>query len=136
MNNLPFFLTGIVFGVILMKSEAVSWFRIQEMFRFQSFHMYGLLFSAVAVGAVALQILARSKARTLGGQPIRIERRPYQHGVWIGGTLFGMGWALTGSCPGPMYVLAGAGLSVMLVAIASAMLGVITYAALDRKLPH
>ncbi|MFO0984663.1 MAG: DUF6691 family protein [Planctomycetota bacterium] len=136
MKHLAYLALGTAFGVILSKSEAVSWFRIQEMFRFQSFHMYGLLLSAVAVATVSLQLLKRVHARSLGGQPIAMARRPYQHGVVLGGLLFGMGWALTGACPGPLYVLVGSGLTVMLVAIASAMLGVWAYAALHGKLPH
>src|SRR5262245_65320036 len=111
MNDLPYLVVGAFFGIILYKSEAISWFRIQEMFRFQSFHMYGLLFSAVFTGAIALQILRRFG--------ITLERRPYQHGVLLGGILFGCGWALTGACPGPLYVLVGSGTTVMIVSILS-----------------
>ena len=136
MRNLKYLVAGMLFGIVLYKSEVISWYRIQEMFRFQSFHMYGVMFSAVIVGAITSRLLRSSRVRALSGESIAISRRPFQHGTWIGGTMFGMGWALTGTCPGPLYVLFGAGLTVMLVAIASAMLGVWVYAQLDRKLPH
>jgi uncharacterized protein len=136
MKNLKYLAAGVLFGIVLFKSEVISWFRIQEMFRFQSFHMYGVMMSAVLVGAITSRLLRSGHARALDGEPIAVVQRPFQHGTWIGGTLFGMGWALTGACPGPLYVLVGAGLTVMLVAIASAMLGVWVYAWLDRKLPH
>jgi uncharacterized membrane protein YedE/YeeE len=136
MKNLKYLAAGVLFGIVLYKSEVISWFRIQEMFRFQSFHMYGVMIAAVLVGAITSRLLRSGRARALNGEPIAVAQRPFQHGTWIGGTLFGMGWALTGACPGPLYVLVGAGLTVMLAAIASAMLGVWVYAWLDRKLPH
>lgn len=132
MRKTAFLVLGIVFGITAYKSEIISWYRIQEMFRFDSFHMYGVMGSAVATAMMAIAILSR-RARREGGA---IARRPFQHGVWIGGLLFGMGWALTGACPGPLWVHVGAGTEVMLVAISSALLGVLAYAFLDRKLPH
>jgi uncharacterized membrane protein YedE/YeeE len=129
-------IAGVVFGIALYKAEIISWYRIQEMFRFHSFHMYGVLFSAVFVGALSVAVMRAILARTPGGRSMTLARRPYQHGVWIGGLLFGMGWALTGACPGPLWVHVGAGTGVMLIAIASALLGVVVYAALDAKLPH
>ncbi len=132
MKNAAFLLIGIVFGVTLYKAEIISWYRIQEMFRFHSFHMYGVMGAAVAVATVSVAILARGARRAEGA----LARRPFQHGVWIGGFLFGLGWALTGACPGPLWVHVGAGTEVMLIAIASALAGVLAYAFLDPKLPH
>ena len=108
-----YLLTGIVFGLLLYKGEVISWYRIQEMFRFDSFHLFGVIGSAVVVGAITVAWIRRGRIRTLGGAPIEIEVKRFTHGTWLGGILFGMGWALTGSCPGPLYVHLGAGTSVM-----------------------
>jgi uncharacterized protein len=132
MKNIAFLLIGIVFGITLYKAEMISWYRIQEMFRFHSFHMYGIMGTAVATAMLTTIILSR-RARREG---VAAPRRPFQHGVWIGGLIFGVGWALTGACPGPLWVHVGAGTEVMLIAIASALLGVLAYAFLDPKLPH
>lgn len=132
MRNLGFLSIGIVFGITLYKAEIISWYRIQEMFRFDSFHMYGVMGGAVVTAMLSFAILARRAA----GQDNKPARRPFQHGVWIGGLMFGMGWALTGACPGPLWVHLGAGTEVMLIAIASALAGVLAYAFLDTKLPH
>lgn len=132
MKSIAFLSLGIVFGVTAYKAEIISWYRIQEMFRFDAFHMYGVMGSAVATAMLAVAILTRG-ARKDG---VTIARRPFQHGVWIGGLIFGVGWALTGACPGPLWVHVGAGTEVMLIAIASALLGVVAYAYLDPKLPH
>jgi uncharacterized membrane protein YedE/YeeE len=132
MRKSAFLLLGIVFGITMYKAEIISWYRIQEMFRFHSFHMYGVMGSAVVTAMISVAILARSMRREGGA----IAQRPFQHGVWIGGLLFGMGWALTGACPGPLWVHVGAGTEVMLIAISSALLGVLAYAYLDPKLPH
>ncbi|MEM8601802.1 MAG: DUF6691 family protein [Bacteroidota bacterium] len=139
---LVYLLLGAFFGVVLVKSEVVSWFRIQEMFRFDSFHMYGVIGSALAVAALSLQVIKRLGLTTLDGQPIVVA--PKQWGTsrvrgaryWIGGTLFGLGWGLLGACPGPMFALLGTGLSVIVVGIASAMAGTWAYAALRDRLPH
>ncbi|MEL7360578.1 MAG: DUF6691 family protein [Bacteroidota bacterium] len=133
---------GALFGVVLVKSEVASWFRIQEMFRFDSVHMYGVIGSALAVAALSLQVIKRLGLTTLDGQPIVVA--PKQWGTsrvrgaryWIGGTLFGLGWGLLGACPGPMFALLGTGLSVIVVGIASAMAGTWAYAALRDRLPH
>jgi uncharacterized membrane protein YedE/YeeE len=130
MRKVAFLLLGIVFGVTLYKAEIISWYRIQEMFRFHSFHMYGVMGSAIATAMVGVAIWQRWR----GQGPV--VPRPFQHGTWIGGILFGMGWALTGACPGPLWIHVGAGTEVMLIAIAAALLGVVVYAFLDRKLPH
>jgi len=130
---------GLLLGVIFIKSEVASWFRIQEMFRFQAFHMYGVIGSAVAVGAIGVALLKRLGARTVRGEPIFFpdaeERRPsVAHAV--GGTCFGLGWGVLGACPGPIYALVGSGLPVMLVALAAAVAGAWVYGLLRPSLPH
>jgi uncharacterized membrane protein YedE/YeeE len=135
-SYLHYLLVGTVFGFVLTKSEAISWFRIQEMFRFQSFHMYGLMLSAVLVGMVSIQLIKRFKVRTLSGEPITIEPKPFTWGNVIGGTLFGLGWALTGACPGPLYALVGAGVWVMAVGLVAALAGTWVYGLIRDKLPH
>lgn len=132
MRNVAFLMLGIVFGVTMYKAEVISWYRIQEMFRFDSFHLYGVIGSAIATAMLWVALLSRGARR----EGVVIARRPFQHGVWIGGVIFGMGWALTGACPGPLWVHVGAGTEVMLIAIASALVGVVAYAYLDPKLPH
>jgi len=136
---LAYLVLGILFGLVLTKSEAVSWFRIQEMFRFQSFHMYGIMGGAFAVGALSLLIIRRTHAHTVGGRSIEIppkERTPGLKRYWMGGTVFGLGWALLGACPGPMFALLGSGAMVMLVPIAAALGGTWAYAWLRPRLPH
>ena len=132
----PYFVIGTLFGVVLTKGEAVSWFRIQEMFRFGSFHMYGVLMSAVVVAAACFAFLQRGNRRALSGEPIGIPRKVGLHRYWIGGTVFGVGWALTGACPGPLFVLVGNGVTVMVVAVASALVGTWVYGLVRAKLPH
>ena len=135
---LPYLLVGIYFGIIFTKSEVISWYRIQEMFRFQAFHMYGIIGSAVVVAAASVQIIKRFKIRALDGSEIKIPPKDMGTGTryWLGGTLFGLGWALTGACPGPMFALVGFGVPVMLVAILAAVAGTYTYGVLRPKLPH
>ena len=129
---------GIFFGVVLIKSEVVSWFRIQEMFRFQSFHMYGIIGSAVAVAAVSIQILKRTRAKTIRGEAIRIKDKPMNKGInqIVGGTIFGLGWGLLGACPGPIYALLGAGITPILVGLFAALTGAFAYGQLKPRLPH
>jgi uncharacterized membrane protein YedE/YeeE len=136
MSNIKFLVVGIVFGLALTKGEAVSWYRIQEMFRFESFHMYGIFMTAVPTGALALVLIRLFKARTVQGEEIGPITKTYDHGVIIGGLIFGFGWALTGACPGPLYVQIGAGYTVTLVTFAAAVLGTWTYGYLQRYLPH
>jgi uncharacterized membrane protein YedE/YeeE len=135
----PSLLLGVYLGVVFTKAEVISWFRIQEMFRFQSFHMYGIMASAVAVAAAGTWVVRTRGMRTMTGGPIEMTRVPWL-GVgaqyWLGGALFGMGWAMTGACPGPMFALVGTGLSVMLVAMGAALAGVWTYGWLRPRLPH
>jgi uncharacterized membrane protein YedE/YeeE len=135
---IPFFFVGILFGIVLTKSEVISWFRIQEMFRFQSFHMYGIIGSAVVTAMIGLQIIRRLKLRSLDGQPIVIPPKTMGTGTryWAGGTIFGLGWGLIGACPGPLFALLGNGIGVMIVAILSALVGTWCYGALRTRLPH
>lgn len=129
---------GVFFGVVITKAEVISWFRIQEMFRFQSFHMYGVLGAAVAVAAASVALIKRSGVRTRTGEAITIPDKEMGTGVRyaVGGTLFGFGWALTGACPGPIFALIGSGVSVMVVAFLSAVAGTWVYGALRSRLPH
>ncbi|MSR20122.1 MAG: YeeE/YedE family protein [Gemmatimonadetes bacterium] len=134
-----YFVLGIVLGIIFIKSEVASWFRIQEMFRFQAVHMYGVIGGAVGVGALGVALLKRLGVRTIRGEPIAFpdatERRPgIRHAA--GGTIFGLGWGLLGACPGPIYALAGSGLAVMLVALLAAVAGAWVYGLLRPSLPH
>lgn len=129
---------GVVFGVILIKSEVVSWFRIQEMFRFQAFHMYGVIGSALLVAAPAVGLIERSGLRSATGEPIRLAPKALGTGIRYaaGGLLFGVGWALVGACPGPMFALIGAGAEVVAVALLSALAGAWAYGWLRPRLPH
>ena len=133
-----YLLLGIVFGVVLIKSEVVSWFRIQEMFRFQGFHMYGVIGAAVATAALSLQAIRRFGLQTVAGDPIVLPPKVMGTGTryWLGGSIFGLGWALVGACPGPLFALVGSGASVTLSVLASAMLGTWAYGALRPHLPH
>ena len=133
-----YLLLGTAFGVALTKSEVVSWFRIQEMFRFQSPRMYEIIASAVLAATVSLALIKRLEVRTLCGDPIEIPPKKLGYGVsyLVGGTIFGLGWALTGACPGPLFALVGNGLTVMAAAIASALAGTWLYGVLRRRLPH
>ena len=137
MRHLYALLLGVLFGGILVKSEALSWFRIQEMFWFQSFHMYGIIGSAIVVGAISLQIFKKIEAKSISGDLINpADKKFNKKGNLIGGITFGCGWALTGACPGPLYALVGSGYGIILVSIFSAMLGVLAYGVLRDKLPH
>lgn len=137
MKALKFILLGILFGIIMTKSEAISWFRIQEMFRFQSFHMYGIIGTAVILGAASVFIIKKLKLKSTDGQPISFHDKEKK--VWkylIGGMIFGLGWALTGACPGPMFVNLGYGYLAMLIVIAGALAGTYLYGVVKNKLPH
>jgi len=137
MKLFKYLLVGILFGIVMTKSEAVSWFRIQEMFLFQSFHMYGIIGTAVILGAIGVQWIKRSDARSTTGEKIEIAPKPINYKAnLIGGTIFGLGWAMTGACPGPMFTLLGHGLLAMGVVILSAVLGTFTYGVVKSKLPH
>jgi uncharacterized membrane protein YedE/YeeE len=134
-KNLKYLLLGTIFGLVLTKAEAISWFRMQEMFRFQSFHMYGLMASAIFVGVLSMQLLLRLGARTLDGQPIVVPTKKFNHGTWLGGLIFGVGWAITGACPGPIFAQIGSGSLGGIVLLLAALAGTWTYSALRDKLP-
>jgi hypothetical protein len=138
MRYLPYLLAGVVFGIILMKAEAASWYRIQEMFHFQSFHMFGILFSAIATGFISIQLIKRmGRRRALDGQSIDIPSKPPGRTSYIaGGLIFGLGWGIIGLCPGPMFALAGTGAIGAMVVLAGALHGTWLYGALKQHLPH
>ena len=136
LSNLKYTVVGLFFGIVFIKTEVVSWFRIQEMFRFQSFHMYGVIGTAVVVGAISVFLIKRFKVRTIAGETISIPAKPMNKGVVIGGLLFGFGWALTGACPGPLYAQIGGGYGVVVVTFLSALFGVWVYGYFEEKLPH
>lgn len=136
--SLAYLLLGVCFGFVLTKSEVLSWFRIQEMFRFQSPRMYEIIASAVSVAAVAVAVIRTCGLKTISGEPIAIPPKTLGLGVRyaVGGTIFGLGWALTGACPGPLFALVGNGVTVMIVAIGSALAGTWLYGFLRPRLPH
>ena len=137
MKLLKFLFVGIFFGIVLVKSEAVSWYRIYEMFKFQSFHMYGIIGSAVILGILAIWVIKKTQLKSIENETITIP--PKDKGMFrllIGGTIFGLGWALAGACPGPMYILVGTGVISMLLVIGGAILGTFVYGILRDKLPH
>lgn len=131
----PYAIVGMFFGIVFVKAEIVSWFRIQEMFRLESFHMYGVIGSAVGTGMLSVFLLKRFKVKALTGEPIRIPDKVFQPGQIYGGLLFGFGWALTGACPGPLFAQIGAGYSSVLITLVAALAGTWTYGALRRFLP-
>jgi len=136
LSNIKFMITGILFGIILVKSEVISWFRIQEMFRLQSFHMYGVIGSAVVVGIISVFIIKRFKIKTIDGETIHIYPKKFNKGQIYGGLLFGFGWAMTGACPGPLFALIGNGATVIIVTLFSAIVGTWVYGLIRHKLPH
>ena len=131
-----YFIAGILFGVILTKAEVISWFRIQEMFRFQSFHMYGVIGSAVVTGIISVFLIKKLKLKTFSGNTISFPEKTFNKGQIFGGLLFGAGWALTGACPGPIFASIGTGAFVMIVVLFSAIAGTWVYGLLREKLPH
>lgn len=137
MKNFSFALVGILFGIVMTKSEAISWYRIQEMFRFQSIHMYGIIGVAVILGALLHFGLKKSGFKNIDGETIAFKDKPKTYKAsLIGGAIFGLGWAMTGACPGPLYVLLGHGLWVILVVVISALAGTLVYGLLRPRLPH
>ncbi|HET6994366.1 MAG TPA: DUF6691 family protein [Chitinophagaceae bacterium] len=135
-HNLKYLVAGIAFGIILVKSEVLSWFRIQEMFRLQSFHMYGVLGSALATGVLSVWLIKKFNIKTIYGEPIRFAVKKFNKGNIFGGLLFGFGWALTGACPGPLYAQIGAGSTVTVVTLLSALAGTWVYGRFRDSLPH
>jgi uncharacterized membrane protein YedE/YeeE len=136
MMSVVVLLLGVLFGMILTNGEVISWFRIQEMFRFDAFHMYGVIGSAIVVGALSMLLIRRLQIRSRTGEPIVIQKKDLGKGTAIGGVIFGVGWALTGACPGPLYALAGNGYPAYGVALLSAIAGALVYGLLRDRLPQ
>ncbi|MBF7090918.1 YeeE/YedE family protein [Flavobacterium sp. ALJ2] len=135
-SNLKYMLVGIVFGIVFVKAEIISWYRIQEMFRLQSFFMYGVIGSAVAVGMLSVFLIKKFKVKTIQGEEIKIEPKTFSKGQIYGGLLFGFGWAITGACPGPLFAQIGTGVTVISITLLSAILGTWVYGYFKDKLPH
>lgn len=133
---LKYLIAGTLFGIVFVKAEIISWFRIQEMFRLQSFHMYGVIGSAVIVGMLSVWLIKRFVLKTLAGEPIIIQPKIFNKGQIYGGLLFGLGWALTGACPGPLFAQIGSGYAVVVVTLLSAIAGTWMYGFLRDRLPH
>ncbi len=137
MKYLKFFIIGTLFGIVMYKSEAASWFRIYEMFQFQSFHMYGIIGSALALGVLGVYLIKKYRLKSIDGEPIKITPKEKGFSRYLyGGVIFGLGWALAGSCPGPIYTLIGAGYFSVIVVLAGALAGTFIYGLIRDKLPH
>jgi uncharacterized protein len=137
MKFIKFLILGIVFGIVMAKSEAISWFRIQEMFRFQAFHMYGIIGTAVVLGVIGVALIKKFQIRDFSGNPISFY--PKDKSVWrylLGGSIFGLGWALSGACPGPMVVNIGYGFLSMAIVFFFALVGTYLYGVIKDKIPH
>jgi uncharacterized membrane protein YedE/YeeE len=131
-----YLIAGMLFGIVLVKAEIISWWRIQEMFRLQSFHMYGVIGSAVATGMLSVWLIKKFRVRTLSGEPVSFSVRKFNKGQIYGGLIFGFGWAITGACPGPLFAQIGAGFTVIVVTLISAIAGTYIYGVVREKLPH
>lgn len=137
MRIISYLFIGIFFGIVMFKSEAASWFRIYEMFQFQSFHMYGIMGSALILGIIGIQIIKRKKLKSFFGKPIEFTPKDKSFSRYMyGGIIFGLGWALAGACPGPIFTLVGAGFLPILIVFFGALLGTFLYGLLRKKLPH
>jgi uncharacterized membrane protein YedE/YeeE len=134
--NFKYFAVGILFGIVLVKAEVISWFRIQEMFRLQSFHMYGVIGSAVVTGIISVWLIKKFNIKTIYGEPIVFHPKKFNKGQVIGGIIFGLGWAMTGACPGPLFAQIGAGFLTVIVVLLSAVAGTWVYGYFRNKLPH
>jgi uncharacterized membrane protein YedE/YeeE len=135
-HNIKYLIVGIGFGIIFVKAEIISWFRIQEMFRFQSFHMFGIIGSAILVGMISIFLIKKFNIKTLYGEEIKIPTKEFNKGQIYGGLIFGFGWAITGACPGPLFAQIGSGSVVIIVTLMSAILGTWVYGKFRDKLPH
>jgi uncharacterized membrane protein YedE/YeeE len=135
MKNIKYLLLGIVFGLALTKGEAISWYRIQEMFRFENFHMFGIFMTAVPIGAISILLIRKFGIRSVNRQEIDVPGKVYHHGLILGGLIFGFGWALTGACPGPLYAQIGSGYTVTIITFLSAAAGTWTFGWLQPYLP-
>lgn len=135
-HNIKYLVVGILFGIVFVKAEIISWFRIQEMFRFQSFHMYGVIGSAVIVGVISVWLIKKFQVKTIYGEPIEFHSKTFSKGQIFGGLIFGFGWAITGACPGPLFAQIGTGATVVVVTLLSAIAGTWFYGLVREKLPH
>ncbi len=135
-HNLKYAVVGILFGIAFTKAEVISWFRIQEMFRLQSFHMYGVIGTAIAIGMLSIALIKKFNVKTIYGEQIKFHNKKFNKGQVYGGLLFGFGWAMTGACPGPLFAQIGAGFGVVIVVLISAVGGTWTYGYFREKLPH
>lgn len=137
MKYIKYIIVGFIFGVVLTKSEAVSWYRIYEMFQFQSFHMYGIIAVAILTGIIGLQIIKRVQLNNIKDEPFQVaDKEEGSIRYWVGGLFFGLGWALVGACPGPIFILIGAGFLPAIVILVGALLGTFIYGVIKDKLPH
>lgn len=137
MKFIKFFIVGLVFGIVLTKSEAVSWYRIYEMFQFQSFHMYGIISVAILTDSIGIQLIKRVPIKAIDGSEIIIkDKENSSWRYWLGGFIFGLGWGLVGSCPGPIFILLGAGIAPVFIVFMGALIGTICYGKFRNKLPH
>lgn len=134
--NFKYVAVGVLFGLVFVKAEIISWFRIQEMFRFQSFHMYGVIGTAIIVAAISIMIIKRFNVKTIHGEEVEFHPKSFNKGQVIGGLLFGLGWAITGACPGPLFAQIGTGATVIAVSLLSAIAGTWVYGYFRDKLPH
>jgi uncharacterized membrane protein YedE/YeeE len=135
-HNIKFLVVGIAFGIVFVKAEIISWFRIQEMFRLQSFHMYGVIGSAIATGMLSIWLIKKYKIKTLDGEPVMLHPKTFNKGQVYGGLIFGLGWAVTGACPGPLFAQIGTGATVIVVTLLSAIAGTWVYGRFSNQLPH
>ncbi|HRO45765.1 DUF6691 family protein [Agriterribacter sp.] len=135
-SNVKYGLLGIFFGIVFVKAEIVSWFRIQEMFKLQSFHMYGVIGSAVVIGMISVALIKKYNARSIEGEKIHLEPKRFHKGQIYGGLIFGLGWAVTGACPGPLYAQIGTGATVIIITLLSAVAGTWVYGRFMNRLPH
>lgn len=135
-HNLKYLIVGILFGIVFVKAEVISWFRIQEMFRLQSFHMYGVIGSAVVVAMISVWLIKKFNIKTVYGEKIEFHDKKFNKGQIYGGLVFGFGWAITGACPGPLFAQIGTGATVIIVTLLSAIAGTWVYGWLKEKLPH
>jgi uncharacterized membrane protein YedE/YeeE len=135
-SNIKYLIVGALFGILFIKAEVISWYRIQEMFHFQSFHMYGIIGSAVVVGAISIFIIKKFNIKTIYGEKIEFHDKTFNKGQIFGGLIFGLGWAMTGACPGPLFAQIGTGATVMIVTLLSAIVGTWVYGYFREKLVH
>jgi uncharacterized protein len=135
-SNIKYLVVGILFGIVFVKGEIISWYRIQEMFRLQSFHMYGVIGTAIVVGMLSVWIIKKFKIKTIQGETVVFHDKQFHWGNVIGGTMFGLGWAITGACPGPLFAQIGSGFLVVIVTLLSAIAGTWVYGLVREKLPH